>query len=327
MSLKKIKLYLSKLEAQSEILIEQAEVEIADIFDEIENEDSVMVRRSMDVCVKLEVFHDNVCEMKQEQKRIMDVKENTELHELLDMQRQMLEHLSDSDARTKSQTSVKLPKLVMSVFNGNRLTWTEVWQSFESSVHKNSGLSNIDKFNYLRSKLVGEAKSSISGRALSNENYPEAIDILKRRYGNVQETVNLHYSRIISLRQANDTFESLRSTDTSNKHLRSLAALDQDLYQDLIVSVLKSKLPCSVLKHLEISKGPEKKWTVDLMQKLLSNYVTACERDGLAKRESLEKVKSTNIVLKKDILTDIETVWQVFKDYILIWVHVSQEQL
>lgn len=108
-------------------------------------------------------------------------------------------------------------------------------------MHKNSGLSNIDKFSYLRTKLVGETRSSISGLALSNENYPEAIDILKRRYDNVQETVDLHYSRIISLRQANDTVESLRSLiDTSDTHLRSLVDLDQNVNQDLIVSVCKS---------------------------------------------------------------------------------------
>ncbi len=51
----------------------------------------------------------------------------------------------------------------------------------------------LKKMNYMRSKLTGEAKSAISGIALSNENYAVAISLLPERFGKAQEVIDLHY--------------------------------------------------------------------------------------------------------------------------------------
>ena len=46
---------------------------------------------------------------------------------------------------------VKLPKLTLKWFNGDLTNWITFWDSFESSIHNNAGLRNID--NYLNSLL------------------------------------------------------------------------------------------------------------------------------------------------------------------------------
>ena len=46
-------------------------------------------------------------------------------------------------------THVKLVKLTLRHFNGDLTMCTTFWESFESAVHKNRSLSNIDKSNYL----------------------------------------------------------------------------------------------------------------------------------------------------------------------------------
>ena len=71
-------------------------------------------------------------------------------------------------------------------------------------------LSNIEKFNYRRNKLSGDAKSAITGLSLSNENYSVALKILRDRFGNVQDTVDLHYTAIINMKPASDSVDSLR---------------------------------------------------------------------------------------------------------------------
>ena len=43
---------------------------------------------------------------------------------------------------------VKLPKITLAHFKGNPIYWTAFWDSFESAVHLNDALSDIDKFNY-----------------------------------------------------------------------------------------------------------------------------------------------------------------------------------
>ena len=49
------------------------------------------------------------------------------------------------------EINCKLPKLVISPFDGNTLNWTTFWDQFESSIHSERGISDIDKFPYLRS--------------------------------------------------------------------------------------------------------------------------------------------------------------------------------
>lgn len=115
-------------------------------------------------------------------------------------------------------------------FSGNKLKWTEFWDSFECAIHNNKKLSNIEKFNYLKSKVIGEARSAISGLTLSNENYIIAVDILRDRFGNSQEVIDLHYNKMITLQPAFNRTSSLRSLlDTMETHIRSLEILKQDI--------------------------------------------------------------------------------------------------
>ena len=62
-------------------------------------------------------------------------------------------------------------------------------------------LSNVEKFNYLRSFLEGETLHSIAGLSLTNDHYPEALQFL--RYGNKQ-TNGLSPRVALSLRKFND---------------------------------------------------------------------------------------------------------------------------
>lgn len=75
---------------------------------------------------------------------------------------------------------VKLPKLTLPRFNGDVMKWTMFWDSYESAVHDNDQLSDVDKFNYLRSLLERSAYEAIVGLTMSSANYTEAIDILSR---------------------------------------------------------------------------------------------------------------------------------------------------
>ena len=81
-------------------------------------------------------------------------------------------------------SSVKLPKIDIVSYCGDRLKWNEFWDSFEYTVHINSNLSNTEKFNYLKSKLAGEAARAVSGLVLSNKTYAVAIASLNEKFGN-----------------------------------------------------------------------------------------------------------------------------------------------
>ena len=65
--------------------------------------------------------------------------------------------------RAATSNRVKLPKLTLRPFNGDITTWKSFWDSYESAIHDNRELSDIDKFNYLRSLLERSAYDSIAG--------------------------------------------------------------------------------------------------------------------------------------------------------------------
>ena len=64
----------------------------------------------------------------------------------------------------------RVPKLEVTKFNGRIQEWQEFWDAFESSIHKNDGLSAVGKFSYLRSLVQEPARSSIAGFALTGAN-------------------------------------------------------------------------------------------------------------------------------------------------------------
>ena len=75
---------------------------------------------------------------------------------------------------------MQAPKLVIKEFDGNVLNWQTFWDQFESTIHSKINISNIDKFSYLKSFLCPSAYENISGLALINQNYLEAVELLKQ---------------------------------------------------------------------------------------------------------------------------------------------------
>jgi hypothetical protein len=92
-------------------------------------------------------------------------------------------HVSMPSGSLSTASNHKLPKLSLPKFNGNRLEWQSFWDSYSSGIHENISLSDVQKFNYLKTLLVGEALPVVEGLALTNANYVKAIDLLKKRYG------------------------------------------------------------------------------------------------------------------------------------------------
>lgn len=180
----------------------------------------------------------------------------------------------------KTQT-VRLPKLELKKFNGHLLKWRPFWDSFESTIHKNDSLHKIDKFNYLRSQLEGDASKAIAGLELTHANYDVAVEILKERYGNVQLIIENHYAKLSDMNTASNKTNILRSTfDTIEQHLRSLEALGEDIDHKHYITTIKRKFPMVVIEHIEQQKNIDEEWTVKKLRKALLKYITSKEIAG-----------------------------------------------
>ena len=142
-----------------------------------------------------------------------EIEEKSVIDKLADMQniilRQMKQQqefieqqqhkMQEQEKKKEKAISATLPKIDIVSYSGDRLRWNEFWESFECTEHKkNTDLSNIEKISYLRSKLSGEATRAVSGLTLANDNYDIAMTVLKERFGNHQEVIDLHYNEMIS---------------------------------------------------------------------------------------------------------------------------------
>ena len=160
---------------------------------------------------------------------------------------------------------MKLPAtLTFPTFNGEPLAWSPFWDGFLAAVDGNERLAPVEKFAYLRGKLEGEALAVVAGLPLTNVNYPVAVDILRKRFGDKQRIIDAHNQALMDLPAAS-TSSSLKSVfDTIEKHFRCLEALQQNTEQPVFVSMLTSKLPSTVLYQLELQRT-DQSWTTTLI--------------------------------------------------------------
>ncbi|XP_058827221.1 uncharacterized protein LOC131687185 [Topomyia yanbarensis] len=92
---------------------------------------------------------------------------------------------SPSTSRGPSSSSqVRLPDVKLPVFSGNLDSWLNFHDLFVSLVHSSVELSNIQKFYYLRSSLLGEALKLIQTIPLSANNYMVAWNLLIEHFQN-----------------------------------------------------------------------------------------------------------------------------------------------
>ena len=75
---------------------------------------------------------------------------------------------SSADSSTVGQrAAVKLPKLELAKFKGDYTKWQSFIDSFKAAINSSATLSNIDKFNYLRCYVAGDALNTIEGLSLT----------------------------------------------------------------------------------------------------------------------------------------------------------------
>ena len=147
----------------------------------------------------------------------------------------------------------RLPKLTLPKFSGDILTWKTCWDSFESTVHLNAGLNDVQKFSYLKSQLENEAARTIEGFALTNANYSRAVELLKERYGQGHKSIHALMQALLQLPAPVYSVHSLRQFyDNMESYIHSLESMGQfqEAYGCLLVPVVLDKLPSEIRKHL-----------------------------------------------------------------------------
>ncbi|CAK1597439.1 unnamed protein product [Parnassius mnemosyne] len=85
-----------------------------------------------------------------------------------------------NDTCTSRKPRVKLPQLELPRYDGDIRQWPAFKNIFMASVD-GTDLPVVNKLQYLKSALIGEAAGLISSSLITEENYVKALEILTKR--------------------------------------------------------------------------------------------------------------------------------------------------
>ncbi|MCP3662415.1 MAG: DUF1759 domain-containing protein, partial [Gammaproteobacteria bacterium] len=174
---------------------------------------------------------------------------------------------------------LKLPKLNAPSFNGSPIKWDEFWDVFDSSVHSNPNLSDVQKFTYLKGMLTGSASAAIAGISITNRNYREAVEALHKRFGKPEVIKEALYTQLRNLRVPGPKVSELRSAiDAIERILRQLGNIGENIDHPFLVQTLLEKFSVDVIKELEAKRIGGMDWTMRTLREELWNLVSLKER-------------------------------------------------
>ena len=90
--------------------------------------------------------------------------------------------------------------------------WQTFWDSFSAAVHTNPNLTGVQKFNYLRAQLKGDAIRVVAGFPLTDVNYQHSIMLLRERFGQPYKLINAHMQALLNLSNVANSLSSLQMT-------------------------------------------------------------------------------------------------------------------
>ena len=148
-------------------------------------------------------------------------------------------------------THAKLPKLELRKFSGDPINWHPFWESFESAIHKNTTLSDVERFQYLKSLLEGSAAETISGLALISSNYNHAVQLLDKRFGNKQVIISKCFELLMQLPKVSDgshlkqLHHLLDRTEAAVRSLKGtgISTETYQTYATFLTPVIMGKIP------------------------------------------------------------------------------------
>ena len=173
------------------------------------------------------------------------------------------------------QSYHKLPKLNLPYFDGNLLHWQTFWDTFETSIHENGSLSDVQKFTYLRNQVQGVAAQCIAGLPLTSGNYYQAIGIIRERFGQEHKIINANIQSMIDLPPPMSNAESLRNfSDRIECSIRGLESLGthESSFGTILTPIIYNKLPSDVRKSITRDRGNDD-WDLDSLRNAIQREV------------------------------------------------------
>ena len=136
---------------------------------------------------------------------------------------------------------VELPKSTVT-------EWMSFRDFFGNAVHRNSSLSEIEKFTYLKTSSTGKAAETIAGLPLTSANYHSAWGLLEKHFGDKQRLRANFMNKLVMISSLAESREMARLRGFLGQNeviIRGLQSLrvDESTFGSLLIQILLEKLP------------------------------------------------------------------------------------
>ncbi|KAJ8952362.1 hypothetical protein NQ318_017256 [Aromia moschata] len=131
--------------------------------------------------------------------------------------------------------------------------------TFDSLIHKNAAVIDIQKFHCLRASLSGSALQIIVSLEFSSENYVIAWSLICDRFNHVRVLKQNHVKALFNLDRLTEESSVLfrKIIDKITKHLRTLKMLKEptESWDTLIIHLVTTKLDATTAREWEQKKS------------------------------------------------------------------------
>ena len=155
----------------------------------------------------IEVIENRFVTLKREKEAYDAEQEERRIQRRLEEERRILEILMEMNKKEEKEkeekknkdkllndckfSKTKLPKLVITKFDGTHFDWFRFLNQFESQIGK-CGLPQVSRFSYLKELVIAKVRLLIDSLPLTSEGYKRAKNILLTKYREPNEVANAH---------------------------------------------------------------------------------------------------------------------------------------
>ncbi|UYV75754.1 hypothetical protein LAZ67_13001227 [Cordylochernes scorpioides] len=172
-----------------------------------------------------------------------------------------LRHNGQETSEKKVNLHVKMPKLELPTFDGRLESWLSFKDLFYSAIGSNSQIPEIEKLQYLKGQLRGEALRLVNAFPITADNYVEVWQTLLTRYDNPKDLIFTQIDNALRLpKLADDNHKSMfKLLDSCNEIVRTVKVLGyqiDSLSDVFFVEIIQDKLDKTTRKQWELQNNP-----------------------------------------------------------------------
>ncbi|UYV60307.1 hypothetical protein LAZ67_1000791, partial [Cordylochernes scorpioides] len=172
-----------------------------------------------------------------------------------------LRHNGQETSEKKVNLHVKMPKLELPTFDGGLESWLSFKDLFYSAIGSNSQIPEIEKLQYLKGQLRGEALRLVNAFPITADNYVEVWQTLLTRYDNPKDLIFTQIDNALRLpKLADDNHKSMfKLLDSCNEIVRTVKVLGyqiDSLSDVFFVEIIQDKLDKTTRKQWELQNNP-----------------------------------------------------------------------